>query len=392
VIRAIDTDDERESAPAPGFDAGQRVLHHGGASRPHMKTPSGLQEDAGIGLSGKPQPVSLGTSHPHIEEVFDVTCPEYLVQVPTRGDDGGSNAGRTQLLEQRDRCGEGRDPVLPKVLEEVAVLAVAEAAYRLAFRRIGGLALRKGDAPRHQEASDAVVPRFAVDGPAVIVGGERAERSPGARDSIAKEPIEEPSPRVCVDPGGIGHDAVHVEDDGVDAVGADDDLSLGTHRSAGRSSSAVQGCEHYRRRRRASEALASWLAIQAGRSCALRPSFSEAFGPKPSNRPPSLLVDAPMKGVLTTEGRERAMTDDGDLRQRAIANLKKKRELAAHLPAYVLVNAFLVAIWAVTSDGTLFWPIFPILGWGIGLVFHAWDVYGSLPGEEQIHREMERLR
>jgi hypothetical protein len=56
------------------------------------------------------------------------------------------------------------------------------------------------------------------------------------------------------------------------------------------------------------------------------------------------------------------------------------------------VNAFLVAIWAVTSDGTLFWPIFPILGWGIGLVFHAWDVYGRPPGEEQIHREMERLR
>jgi len=62
------------------------------------------------------------------------------------------------------------------------------------------------------------------------------------------------------------------------------------------------------------------------------------------------------------------MTDEGDLRQRAIVNLKKKREFAAHLLAYVLVNAFLVAIWAVTSDGTLFWPIFPILGWGIGLV------------------------
>jgi hypothetical protein len=86
------------------------------------------------------------------------------------------------------------------------------------------------------------------------------------------------------------------------------------------------------------------------------------------------------------------VTDDGDLRQRAIANLKKKHEYAAHLLAYVLVNAFLVAIWAVTSDGTLFWAIFPILGWGIGLVFHAWDVYGRPPGEEQIHHEMERLR
>lgn len=86
------------------------------------------------------------------------------------------------------------------------------------------------------------------------------------------------------------------------------------------------------------------------------------------------------------------MKDEGDLRERAIASLKKKREFAAHLLAYVLVNVFLVAIWAVTSDGTLFWPIVPILGWGIGLVFHAWDVYGRPPGEEQIHHEMERLR
>ena len=53
------------------------------------------------------------------------------------------------------------------------------------------------------------------------------------------------------------------------------------------------------------------------------------------------------------------MTDEGDLRERAIASLKKKREFAAHLLAYVLVNVFLVAIWAVTSDGTLFWPILP---------------------------------
>ena len=88
---------------------------------------------------------------------------------------------------------------------------------------------------------------------------------------------------------------------------------------------------------------------------------------------------------------ERTMTDEGDLRERAIASLKKKREFGAHLLAFVLVNVFLVAIWAVTSDGTLFWPIFPILGWGIGLVFHAWDVYGRPPGEEQIHHEMERL-
>jgi len=87
--------------------------------------------------------------------------------------------------------------------------------------------------------------------------------------------------------------------------------------------------------------------------------------------------------ALATEGKEKPMIDERDLRERAIASLKKKREFGEHLLAYVLVNVFLVAIWAVTSDGTLFWPILPILGWGIGLVFHAWDVYGRPRGRSR---------
>jgi hypothetical protein len=39
-----------------------------------------------------------------------------------------------------------------------------------------------------------------------------------------------------------------------------------------------------------------------------------------------------------------------------------------------------------------FWPIFPIFGWGIGLVFNAWDVYREPVSEERIRREMGRLR
>lgn len=43
-----------------------------------------------------------------------------------------------------------------------------------------------------------------------------------------------------------------------------------------------------------------------------------------------------------------------------------------HVLSYVLVMLFLVAIWAVTGAG-YFWPIWPILGWGLGLAF---DVLG----------------
>jgi hypothetical protein len=81
-----------------------------------------------------------------------------------------------------------------------------------------------------------------------------------------------------------------------------------------------------------------------------------------------------------------------ELRERAIANLKKKRDFRSHVFAYLLVNAGLVVIWAVTGAG-FFWPIFPILGWGIGVAFNAWDVYGRREfSEDQIRQEADRLR
>ena len=84
-------------------------------------------------------------------------------------------------------------------------------------------------------------------------------------------------------------------------------------------------------------------------------------------------------------------TEPTELRDRALDRLKKKREFQAHLFAYLFVNAFLVAIWAMTG-AEFFWPIFPILGWGIGLFFHGWETYTAGPREERIRREMDHLR
>ncbi len=80
------------------------------------------------------------------------------------------------------------------------------------------------------------------------------------------------------------------------------------------------------------------------------------------------------------------------LRERAVKRLKKKRYLAAHALIYCLVNGFIVAIWLFTGHG-FFWPIFPIVGWGIGLVMNVWDVYrGDELDEAEIRREIERLQ
>jgi hypothetical protein len=79
------------------------------------------------------------------------------------------------------------------------------------------------------------------------------------------------------------------------------------------------------------------------------------------------------------------------LRDRAIARLKQKRDFGAHLFVYLVVNAFVVGIWAVTGAG-FFWPVFLLFLWGIGLVLHAWEVYWRKPvSEDEIRREMQRM-
>jgi len=79
-----------------------------------------------------------------------------------------------------------------------------------------------------------------------------------------------------------------------------------------------------------------------------------------------------------------------DRRQEAIERLKQKRDFRTHLSVYVVVNALLVAIWALSGAG-YFWPVWPILGWGVGMAFHWWDTYMQKPiTEQQIEREMGR--
>ncbi len=85
------------------------------------------------------------------------------------------------------------------------------------------------------------------------------------------------------------------------------------------------------------------------------------------------------------------MTDEQ--RQWAIRRIQAKRSFWVHLAVYVAVNALLVLIWSVTS-GEYFWPVWPMLGWGIGLAAHAVTVYvgPSKISEAQIDRELQGRR
>lgn len=81
------------------------------------------------------------------------------------------------------------------------------------------------------------------------------------------------------------------------------------------------------------------------------------------------------------------MAED-DRRAAAIERVKNKRAFWQNLVAYIVVNGFLVGIWALTGAG-YFWPIWVIGGWGIGLILHAWNAFFVRPiTEEDIQREM----
>ncbi|SES25835.1 2TM domain-containing protein [Pedococcus cremeus] len=83
--------------------------------------------------------------------------------------------------------------------------------------------------------------------------------------------------------------------------------------------------------------------------------------------------------------------EEQELRARATKRLKAKRDLKAHILAYVLINLAFVGIWYLAGGG-FFWPIFIIFGWGIGIAFNIYDVVSPEPGPDEVHAEMERLR
>jgi len=61
-----------------------------------------------------------------------------------------------------------------------------------------------------------------------------------------------------------------------------------------------------------------------------------------------------------------------------------------HLVAYILVNAVLIVINLLTSPEYL-WFIWPIIGWGIGLVIHAFSVFSNLWGKSWEERKIKEI-
>jgi hypothetical protein len=78
--------------------------------------------------------------------------------------------------------------------------------------------------------------------------------------------------------------------------------------------------------------------------------------------------------------------------ERARARALRKRKFRGDLVAYVVLNAFLIGIWAVSGFG-YFWPGWVMASWGVFLLLSAWDAfYRHDVTEDDIQRELQRAR
>jgi hypothetical protein len=81
------------------------------------------------------------------------------------------------------------------------------------------------------------------------------------------------------------------------------------------------------------------------------------------------------------------------LRRHAEQRADAKIGFRKHLLAYVVVNGALIAINLLTSPDVL-WFVWPLLGWGVGIVAHFAAVYidDGAARERAVLAEMEKLR
>ncbi|KTB47505.1 2TM domain-containing protein [Dehalogenimonas alkenigignens] len=89
-------------------------------------------------------------------------------------------------------------------------------------------------------------------------------------------------------------------------------------------------------------------------------------------------------------------TSEREIYEQARKRVEEKKGFFVHLLTYIVVNSALVIIWLMTDPGGYPWFIWPLFGWGIGLVFHflgVWVFDRKTDWERrEIEKEAARLR
>ena len=85
-----------------------------------------------------------------------------------------------------------------------------------------------------------------------------------------------------------------------------------------------------------------------------------------------------------------------ELYRLARKRVEEKKGFFTHFAVYIIVNIVLVLIWAFPAGGGYPWFLWPLGGWGIGILFHSLGVFvfprQSKWERREIEKEVERLR
>jgi 2TM domain len=85
------------------------------------------------------------------------------------------------------------------------------------------------------------------------------------------------------------------------------------------------------------------------------------------------------------------------LHDAAVKRVRAKQNFKRTAGVFAIIWLLFIAMWAVTAKEHSimnFWPIWPILGMGIGLAFMGWSAYG--PGDQvtdaEVDAEMRKMQ
>ena len=85
---------------------------------------------------------------------------------------------------------------------------------------------------------------------------------------------------------------------------------------------------------------------------------------------------------------------DPEMRKRALERIEARQAWRQHFTVYALIMTLLTVIWLVTGGiGTYFWPVWPMMGWVVGVAIHGASlVLDKEPTEKEIADEAAKLR
>jgi len=87
------------------------------------------------------------------------------------------------------------------------------------------------------------------------------------------------------------------------------------------------------------------------------------------------------------------MSED-EIYEQAKKRVEEKKGFYIHFTVYVVVNIMLVLIWAFAAGRGFPWFVFPLGGWGIGILFHFLGVFVFERKSDRaaIEKEAEKIK